>query len=618
MAERDPNAIVSEGWVGDKKTDYDGLKIPSGVDAAQVGKQFYAYQRTYANGRKAIEWFKRGSGGGEGGQGDAVLATSEETVPAIKEKWDKAESDAQDDTKPPGGLPTRTINGQVMQWTPAPRAYDIPTGETPTTAPKPATTPRIEGTPIPGGGFDNSKPIKVHRDANGQQVGPAEALTGPEREQWEREKTGGKTDKEVRDQQTSQTGEVRKPVEGRPGWTSITRATVQGGNKTEETVYVGPDGKEVRTLPEKPETPKDTPTTVIRNGKTYIQHTTPGVNGKPGEIYWTDDKGNRTTLPPEEKGTTVKLPPGAPVFDATNAETAFRSYQELFQFINPLVLSGQISREDGLAALSGPHQITGQLLDRQKEERQSAENLRRDQLTERSQDMTQTGNRLQFSQGAANTAIRQSADLIDKAQGGSSTIVPLMVLQAGMGQAMGGFRQAPPIPMGGPMPRVAERAGAGFAPPASPSTVGQPNQLGLGAMPGVMMPTGAATAPDPARAEAIRQQAAATTDATQNTIRNLTGPPQPVPASALPSGPPARDDWRTNPGYLTEPFNDDPSRGLVGMMPEQIMRSAARYGGGPTNAAELEQQLSAEGFSPEEVQAARRRAEQRAGLVGVA
>lgn len=44
----------------------------------------------------------------------------------------KAWKDKQNQTAPPGGLPTRTVNGQVFQWNPATRAYDIPTGQAPT------------------------------------------------------------------------------------------------------------------------------------------------------------------------------------------------------------------------------------------------------------------------------------------------------------------------------------------------------------------------------------------------------------------------------------------------------------------------------------------------------
>ncbi len=85
--------------------------------------------------------------------------------------------------------------------------------------------------------------------------------------------------------------------------------TTQGGNKTETTTYIGPDGQEVSSLPA--EQPKDTPTVITRNGTTYIQHTTPGADGKPGEIYYTDQNGNRVTLPPEQKPETTTVVTGS-------------------------------------------------------------------------------------------------------------------------------------------------------------------------------------------------------------------------------------------------------------------------------------------------------------------
>ena len=90
------------------------------------------------------------------------------------------------------------------------------------------TTPRVEGTPIPGGGFDNSKPIMVRRDQNGQQIGQAETLSAAERTQWEREKNGGLTDAEVQARQNP--ASKRVPVEGHPGLVQVTTAAPKNPN----------------------------------------------------------------------------------------------------------------------------------------------------------------------------------------------------------------------------------------------------------------------------------------------------------------------------------------------------------------------------------------------------
>lgn len=466
-----------------------------------------------------------------------------------------------------------------------------------------------------------------------------------------------------------QTGESRMPAD-RPGWTKITRVTVQGGNKTEKVTFVQ-DGstQEVDTLPEKPGDPKTTLSTI--NGQPgYRTVATPQGAGKPDKIEYFDPSGKSIpTLPAEEKspaatvgsptgnsrertqdgkkikeveyalpggktewrtqespettGTKLRLPPGAPAFDGTNAETAFKSYQALFNFINPLVLSGQITREDGIAALSGPHELTGQLLDRAKEERQTNENLRRDQLTERSQDMTQTGNRLNFSQNAAQTAIKQSSDLIKGAEGGSSTIVPLMVLQAGMGQAAGGFRQAPSVTMGsGMLPRVAQQAGAGFTPPA-PATVGQAPPMTAEHAAGIM--ANPAFRPPPPVTGSVAMPGA---PAALGQGQDLSTPPPPLtnPMQAPGNGPTMkmRDPWGNEYDLTQQQIDNRPggSSDLTpvtqtdpqAMIPTGVLKSG--LGVGTRTADDLERELLAEGYSAEEVRAARQRAESRYGGMG--
>lgn len=463
-----------------------------------------------------------------------------------------------------------------------------------------ATTGRVEGTPMPGGGFDNSKPIWVERDANGQQVGPSKPLTADQRAQWERDKNGGLTDDEVRQQ--NQTAETRQPVPTHPGYTQVT--TKKG--TTTETYYLDPNGNRVNGLPEKPTTAAlvGSPTGNIRQrnegGKTIkeVEYVLPN-----GTKEW------RSQTTPAE-GTTVDLA-GAPQLDLSSPERARATYNELFLFVDRKVRSGELSAEKGKAYLAGPHSAVANVLDAAAEqrtiaenERRAGENLRRDQLTERSQDMTQAGNRLSFGQTAAQAAIKTSADLVKAAEGGESTIVPLMVLQAGMGQAMGGFRESPSVTMGsGLLPAVAQRAGAGFvAPPASPATAGQGNQIGAGAigsLPAPLLPprpmtsSPATTTPAPAgRAVPVAPAVPAVS----------------APAPAAPSGPPERDNWRNDPS--TPPVNMDPSQGPVGIMPIQILKS----GMGTRTADDLERELLAEGYSVEEVRAARRRAEARAGI----
>lgn len=174
------------------------------------------------------------------------------------------------------------------------------------------TIGRVEGTPMPDGTFDNTKPIWVERDpVTQQQVGPAKQLNAQQREDWEREKNGGKTDAQVRAE--SEEASSQDAVPNRPGWVKITR---KKGNDT-KTVYRGPDGKEVESLPEEVKT--GTKQFVHTDGKTYFEVTK--TEGGVTSVYVTDSAGNRVTLPGKEsKSITQKRAPNGTVYYEVSVE----------------------------------------------------------------------------------------------------------------------------------------------------------------------------------------------------------------------------------------------------------------------------------------------------------
>jgi hypothetical protein len=207
--------------------------------------------------------------------------------------------------KYPGTDPQTNLPAIVTEYESGPPSYDssapAASSATSTTAPRVpvGSVPRIEGTPIPGTDpvqYDNGQPVRAWHTPDGKVV--YEALDAAERTQWERDRNGGRTDAERRTEQQAATGEVRKPVDGRPGWTSITRATAQGGNKTEVTVFVGPDGKEVPSLPEQAKDP--TIQIVPINGQRYQVRTTPGRPGEAPRVEWFDPSGRPIAQPPAE------------------------------------------------------------------------------------------------------------------------------------------------------------------------------------------------------------------------------------------------------------------------------------------------------------------------------
>lgn len=109
------------------------------------------------------------------------------------------------------------------------------------------TIGRVEGTPLPGGGFDNTKPIWVERDQNGQQVGAAKPLTADQRKQWEIENNvaaglGPKTDAEL-------AAEQGKPKQSRVNPNDATRIQEfdpSANNGQGQWVDAGPNDAEIR------------------------------------------------------------------------------------------------------------------------------------------------------------------------------------------------------------------------------------------------------------------------------------------------------------------------------------------------------------------------------------
>lgn len=216
-------------------------KLPEGV---QKTSEWYAHRRTYRDGRQVWEFFKRKSGGGpvgaDGKPGDAVAATIETEVPAIKEKWDKEQAEA---AKPPAtvsapptqpNIVTRNPDGSLATQ-PNPN-YTPPSGST-------AKDWRTEGTPLPGGGFDNSKPIMAAY-VNGQRTGETRQPTAGELKDWNEagqmtRNPGGKTDAQIDTERRQQDADARAAADrNKP---SVTIKEDASGQLVAISVY--PDGR---------------------------------------------------------------------------------------------------------------------------------------------------------------------------------------------------------------------------------------------------------------------------------------------------------------------------------------------------------------------------------------
>ena len=414
---------------------------------------------------------------------------------------------------------------------------------------KPAIPPGgssvTEGTPDPNapGGWDNNRPRQVIRDAQGNVIW-SEELTGADLNAWRQQQQANQP----------QTGEERKPVQGRPGWTSVTRTVVQGGNKTETTVYVGPDGKEVPTLPNETGvvrvpveghpgvylvTRKDGPNQATHyeneagqkvpqpaaapsysvtqrtiNGQTFTIITkTPKDGSAPTITNYGPDGQPVSALPTEGVGNIPGLPtyvpdltkPGAGLFDyakqldefmKANPSFTWEKRQQVLEAAQKQASTVVQEFNTGAAILREQYQTN---------------------VTQRGQDMTQANNRAQL----ANTHHQNAIGLIEKfapylgvtSGDAGKLFLGMMASQLATATAYGGMQNYGREEMDPRLLSFADRAVGGASRPGSPTPPGTPpNALGLGGPGAMFTPQGwtpPPANPDAAMAEAVRQQRAA-------------------------------------------------------------------------------------------------------------
>lgn len=359
-------------------------------------------------------------------------------------------------------------------------------------------------------------------------------------------------------------------------------------------VVLGPDGKPAPGgIPGEP--PKDTPTTVTRDGKTYIQHNVQKPDGS-SEIYFTDQSGARTTLPDEASS----LPKGVPAWTPDPSKPAYGLVERRNQLI-ALADAGTIPRESVAKILESDRAIAettaSQTVRQQAEERAT-----------RQQNEVERAGRA----GMVNTAWQQAQQEPPGQAAYAGWNAPYrfagqMALQNVYG-GMGAWGQAAQATAPVPAP----------APTPAPTP---PNALGLGAIGNQTAPAGApppALPMTPERAAGIMANpvfrpapVTAPVSSPPPTAARPTAPqPGPLtPVAPSPSGPPVRDDWN-QPG---PPVNMDPSLRPVGMAPPGAWGDAAY--GASASYDDTARNLIAEGFDPAVVERVRRR---RMAMMGVA
>lgn len=378
-----------------------------------------------------------------------------------------------------------------------------------------ATTPRVEGTPIPGGGFDNTKPIMVARDANGNQVGQARPLNADERQQWERDKNGGKTDAQIQAEQT--TASDAKPVEGYPGWTT---KTTKVGNDT-KTVYINPQGAEAPDPHPAAANPNQSAPTQAPDGSWGYWDKSSGkpvwtalANGPAGKKYtqvqqdpdskkwygltaagqWEGIEGGPGAGP-----TTASPGPAMPTIVAGQSEQALTTYHEALA--NDPSLTPQ-QRKDRFAEMV---QVANASVNDANAQERATESSRNAQVTLAS-------NRLTFMQNGLDSALKFVMDMNDKLPQGSdagakafAAIMGINMLQLGMSginDINTGQQIVPPVLPAGtpPAPTIANPANPADVNAARDAIANHPAATGTPSPQSVTAPAVAAPRPAPAPA----------------------------------------------------------------------------------------------------------------------
>ncbi len=446
--------------------------------------------------------------------------------------------------------------------------------------------PITEGTPIKDAQgnitYDNTQPIRAWHNPDGtityEPLQPSEVLD------WERKKNGGLTDEEVRKQQIQRQQPASKkiPVDGHPGIYAVTAADPNNPNAI-STHYENEAGQ---TVPQPPDAPSYSAQQRTINGKVYTTITKTPKDGSPPTITnYGPDGQSVTTLPQELKPAIIRpnpvtgvdeqvqevpdgnggvklvvkpiereggnpaVPTGAPEVDLSTPDNAYSSFMRLYQWATQQVATGKQTPTWLENTLKGPHEAVTLALNQQATQRNEEQRQTGNALTQRAQDITQSGGRL----SAATSGFNQALDAATKTNlmagpginAAASTLLGTLALQRINAQQMGGMESPAPV-VPGPMNSLPSYT----APAASVSApaVGAPASAPVfrPAPPTNVQP---AAAPPPSAqavaAPAVARPPAPATTASAPDMRNSSDMnlPPGTPAAAAPAGNERPDDW---------------------------------------------------------------------------
>jgi hypothetical protein len=428
-----------------------------------------------------------------------------------------------------------------------------------------------EGTPIKDAqgkvvDYDNARPVWVSHWPDGRIT--YRPLTEPERQRWERDKNAGKTDAEVR---TEQADRVGKP-------TGNTRQVTRNGTTVKETEYVLPDG----TTTWRSQSESVQPDQVGKPTGNTREATRDGQKVKETEYLLPDGTKEWRRQEVEDPGS-KPIPAGVKPFtpdpNDPNLDYGLSAYNE---YLRDLERKGVIDRTAGKELIERAGQSATIYSQRENQQVGRAQTARSQDISQRGQDLGEVASRRSTATGLYQNLSQLYNTGAQKVMSGDEGLAAeafRSALNLGLSNARrwGGMNDVPQVP--------AAYAGAMGAPdPATAGTQVTVHPTGhVEVSPPGSPPPGAL--PDPIF--------------------------RPMPPAAYPggpaAGPPARDDWRTNPGAAPvnpaygQPGND-PTR-PVGMAPSSPYVAAM---GGPSPAAPPAftpdfEALRSQGFTDDEI-----------------
>ena len=538
MPALDPNAQIRPDEIIDDPELFPE-QLPQGVSKSG---DFYAIKKQLADGRIAIEWYKRGTGGGGA---DPVLARSQGYAKTVADDYAKQQQQQ-------GTQSQRTIQraGHTWQWNPQTNGYDVDLG---------ATDAQSKGPP--GG-----KPYLDEEGPNGRRLG-----WNPETQQYDRDLGASGA---ARPQTT--TGEDRKPVEGHPGVFQVTRAVKDAQDNTRsETSYVDASGAPVAG-PAAPVQPvsgppnqkwiisRDPATQEPRYDKNPNYQPPSQIQQDPATGRWiqvTEDKDGNPVVRPVTAETIIK-PNEIPVLQARYGQIG-QGLGTLLADLNGRVSRNEMTSQERDAAFKAAHQQAEVQVNEINSILTNSKAVWENQLQERGQTFGEAASRRSFAGNVLTNAVSTGRGIAESAGPGhgaaiASGVAALLDIGQRYAAGMGGFpsMQAPAIP---PALQQAASVGLpGFGPgasmppgagPTGPAGGGPPPTAGSSAVgpvgQGITATTAAAVDPTRANVDAANRAVGAASTSAFGALgvgpgapqRPLLPPPPPVPGQS-PVAPP--------------------------------------------------------------------------------